>query len=233
MILRNTTSRLLIMTALWAAACGSNTSSDDDTETDTTTDTTSLNDGGMGTDGDADVCADFHNYAEGCELSAQMLMIMDLICSTMDSVFTDSLLRDTMDCFTAESCEEFTALISSLATDTDTEPDAGTPDNSFSECAESTMLTAEPEPANEDFQEHFCDWVMQCDEKVSDIECARYFTDPDSMLLFTVLEDSYIEDADACVYPMPSCTDDDVAGCLEEVITQVSSKLNGLPGLSF
>ena len=230
MILRKTIPTLLFVSALWAAACGSDSVSDGDRGTDTSTDTAPDNDGGTTGDSDSsepsDVCMDFHNYAEGCEVTGQPLVILDLICSTMDSIFIDSFLRDTMECFTPESCEEFIALLSTT-TDTDTDPDAGVSDDAFTTCTESTLLTAEPEPANEDFQQHFCEWAMQCDGELSELQCALYFTDPDAMLMFTVLDEPYITDADACVYPMPSCTDD-VTGCLEDVTADVSSALGVL-----
>ena len=214
---------IIIGSALFAvSACGTDEAPSG--ETDTETDSDSASDSDSTQEGP---CVSFHDYAMECDIEGQNLMILDLMCSTIDSLFIDSFLHDMLACFTAGTCEDFIALLESGAETADAGPsdgDAGAPDDPFSMCTAAALLTAEPEPANEEFQENFCAWAMQCNGELSEIECNLYFADPDGMLLFTVLDEPYISDANDCVDPMPSCTED-VGACLDAVTDDISQVL--------
>lgn len=218
-------SGLLIAFAWVATACGdeadefSDKSTDSAAEHDTDTETDSEHSEGV-------PCEVFHSYAEGCEIGGQELMSLDLMCTMMDGLFTDGFLTEMLDCFSPESCDDFIAMLNSDgSTDTGAGTDTETVADPFSICAESSLNTAEPDQANLDFQTHFCAYAMQCNGELSADECALYFTDPENLLIFNVLDTPYITDADACVYPMPACSEN-VTTCLDEVITEVQGILS-------
>jgi hypothetical protein len=216
----------MILSAL--SACQNETVTTDkigDSETDADVDSDTDTDSDIDTDTGSPPasCETFLAYADECGVDDATHTYLSMSCDVMNQVFTDNALNDMLDCFGADSCADFLALLASQG-DTDTQTDTETANNPFSTCFALSLLTAEPEQANLDFHAHFCEWAMQCDGTISQTECNGYFQDPNAMLLFNVIDTPYITDADACVYPMPACTDD-VTGCLQTVTNDIGSML--------
>ncbi len=214
----NATMKKLLITVivfLMSACDEDNSSKTDDQDTDVDTDSTSDTDSNVNEQTYG--CVQFHDYAVGCEITGTTLIYLDAACSVIDSIFIDSILLDSLNCFSPDDCEEFKAL---LAEDSTGE------ENSFTQCFENNLSSAEPDAANNTFREHFCDYIVGCDETITIAECNLYFTDPEEMMLFNALDAPYITNADACVYPKPECIDYlEVEECLTSVIDEISASL--------
>lgn len=183
-----------------------------------------------GTEQSEDPCTKFQNYAESCGISGTSLNYLNLACGVMDKFFIESFMSEMIDCFSPDSCDEFAGIVSSLSGgDTDLDLDAGILDSSFTVCAAAAVVNVEPEQANLDFKEHFCDYAVGCNDDLSRTECESRFADPGELFFYTVLEEPYITDADACVYPAPECSEaDEVSACLNEVTASLTTVLDFL-----
>jgi hypothetical protein len=192
----------------------------------------SCSDSGDDTAPDAgqDPCTKFQSYAESCDITGTNLNYLNLACNMMDKFFIESFMSEMTDCFSSDSCDELSAVLSSLdGTDAGSEIalDAGVFDNPIITCAASAVVNIEPEQTNLNFKKHFCDYTVACNDDLSRTQCEDRFTAPGEMFLFTALDTPYITDADACVYPAPDCSEaDKVTECLEDVTASMTAFLD-------
>ncbi len=220
--------------AMLFSGCNSaGTNGDKVSDTESDTDTNSEEAGGMDSDsGSLSVvsCEGLHDYAVSCEIDAATLTQLDSGCLVMSALFTDTFLEGMLDCLSPSSCDELVAMLESGGTDTDIGTDTAAPTDPFSRCVITAMTTSEPEASNVTFEEHYCDYAMQCDASLSAGECALSFKDPSrDLFIYGVLGEPYITNADACVYPTPACSDE-VDTCLTGVLGGIGDTLSSLGG---
>jgi hypothetical protein len=154
------------------------------------------------------------------------LVMVQLLCNNMDMLFIDSFMVNLNECMMSKDCSELASLLSEAQDTATGEADAGAPPNMFEECAFSAAVTAEPEQANKDFQDHYCDYVIECvPEVTSRTECEALF-EIEELGIYMVLDDPYITQADDCVNPQPECDDPDVETCLATVGATVGALLS-------
>ena len=231
--IRKTMSVIFGAALILSYGCGDDASKkidddDDDSETDENTDNDNTDnddpDGGEDdTSAPSEACGEFHDFLVDCGMSSLAVMYVDGFCSAFDDIFIDSYMDALVPCMSEVGCDGFLSLITS------TDTDAGDSDGAsvMEQCAATALTAAEPEQANLDFQEHFCDYATQCDAELSQSECEAAFLSDADMLIFMVLDEPYISDADACVYPMPACSED-VVTCIEEVGNTIGDLLSAL-----
>ncbi len=199
-------------TAWVGSGCGSEegTAEESDTGTDTGTDTgETAGDGGAGTDSVAQLCPDFAAKLMACGASEDSLPEVQEICGKFESVFNEGFIQGLYTCLEQLDCEELLALLEAPDAGAPGGADAGVPampeePSVIETCMMTALLTAEPGPANDAFQQHYCDWLVSCDTSMGPNECRASFTNSEFMF-FSVMADPFVLQADACVNPPPPC----------------------------
>lgn len=194
---------------VWGAyGCGSEEGTAEEGDTGTETDTgfgtgtgSGNGDGGVGTDPATGLCPGFTARLVACGADAESLPEVEDICGKFASVFNEGFLQAIYGCLEQASCEDLLVMVETT--------DAGIPtipeEPSLVEtCMMTAMLTAGPGPTSERFQQHYCDWLVSCDTTVGPNECRASFTS-NELMIFTVMADSFVQQADACVNPPPPC----------------------------
>jgi hypothetical protein len=224
----------LAIISLLDFGCSDEKSKKDSKEDDTATETDSnKGDASVPDDTDTaelDACQVFHDFLVDCDdMSAVEILVIEAYCEAFDDVFIDSLMDVMVPCMTEVGCEGFKEMLES-AEDTDTT--ASDAQSAMETCALEAISDVEPEQANLDFQDHFCEYIMSCDEKMSEDDCKKTFVEDQNTLFFLVLEDTYVSDADDCVTnPVPGCSIEEVEevnACLQAVGESVSGIFNDL-----
>ncbi len=211
-----------MLIGLWG--CGENEATSDagidgggDSDTDTDTDT----DGDADSETDDELSASCQQiltyFEETCQADPLSMFQLEEMCKQIETAFIDSFMPPFATCLVNTDCSEFgdEKWRFELGVEQDTETDTEEPD-AFELCLIEGALSASPEQGNVDFKTHACDFIHQC-EGQSVNECLVGFWLSEDGLMWKVIDQPFIGQADKCVYPMPSCADD-VPGCLEAVL---------------
>ena len=200
-----------------AMDAGTDGDADGDTDADTDGDSDSDSDSDTDSDADTPACDELLAFfEETCGVPSTELGEIEALCLQFYDVFIDDFVEEFVDCLVIQDCEDFG------------DPDGGSPDggvdggaggDAMDVCMGVAALAAEPEQANTDFKEAFCEWLAECDGSMSQPECEASLWSGDT-LVFKVLGDPYIGDLNDCVPLPPECTDD-VGGCIDEVLAGI------------
>jgi hypothetical protein len=210
---------------VWGCGSEEGTAEESDTGTNTGTDTgEGTADGGVGTDPTGQRCPDFTARLVSCGASEEMLPEVQQICGRFESVFNEGFTEDLYNCMVQLSCDELLSMLERSDGGVGTGGlDAGIPampedPSAVETCMMTAMLTAQPGPESEAFQQHYCDWLVSCDSTVGPNECQALFTGSE-LMFFSVMGDRFVLQADACVNPPPPCEHAQaVEICLQTVV---------------
>ena len=174
----------------------------------------------------AEACREFLELATDCGASAAYIQEAEAYCTRMEAAFIDSFNESLMLCMSTMTCEELYEMLAQA--DAGVAPSGSNSDTStpgtLETCVLNAMLAAQPEQANLDFKQHYCDWAMQCDSSLTAAECDTLFQLSD-VAFFMVIEEPHITAADQCVNPMPRCDQEEVTACLETVGSDLGTAL--------
>ena len=168
----------------------------------------------------SDACAGWYAFAEDCGVDFINLLLVEVQCHNMEEAFIDDFAGHFISCMEERGCDELTALLEGEEdANTEGEPDI------MQACMGEAAAEATPGPANRELMEHYCEYLIQCDpETTTPTECAAVI-ESQGLGLAMFIDEPFVDDADACVDPMPGC-DDDVQGCFDGVAAEVTRAMS-------